>query len=415
MLTIEVGPPVSGGRCLARHDGRVVFVRGALPGESIEARVSGHGRGGAFLWADMVDVLIPSLDRVVPPCPVAGVCGGCDWQHTTLQAQRTIKAAVIIDALRRTGGIDEVAGVALSDAVTVEPMDDGDGFGWRTRMRFATNDAGQLGLRRHESHELIEAAQCPLACEPIRQVTALVPLWPPNCEVEFCSSATGDMAVTMTPTPNAHDERIAELTAELPARISITGLRGDGSVTETAACRNWRVRADGFWQVHPRAAQTLVDTVTDLAQPQPGQHVVDLYAGCGLFSGVLGQAVGAHGQVDAVEGDAAAAQDCRDNLASLPQVTIHHAPVQTWLKSATVAPNALFVLDPPRTGAGLEVVDLVAGRSPRAVIYIACDPVALARDAAGFARHGYQMQRPRSLDMFPMTKHVECVALLVRE
>jgi len=155
--------------------------------------------------------------------------------------------------------------------------------------------------------------------------------------------------------------------------------------------------------------------VMELAAPRAGQSIVDLYAGCGLFSGSLGAAVGPQGRVDAVEGDAAGAHDCAENLADLTQVTVHHAPVQQWLQGRTVGQDAVFVMDPPRAGVGLDVVQLVASYAPRAVVYVACDPVALARDAAGFGRLGYRVRSLRCLDLFPMTKHVECVALLERE
>lgn len=426
LLTVEIGFPVAGGRCLARHEGRIVFVRGALPGEQAVVRVTGHGRSGAFLWAELIEVLVASPDRVTPPCPVAGVCGGCDWQHADLSAQRMLKAQVIVDALKRTGGLTEIGGVPLTEAIRVDPAGPGDlsesgdpgglsdGLGWRTRMRYATTETGELGLRMHESHCLVEATGCPLAVSEIRATVASVSDWPVGVEVLVTASSTGELSLAIDP----GDAMTEEVVGQLPDSVTILGVRGEHWVTESVAGRHWRVRADGFWQVHPAAAASLVEAVLELVHLQLGERVVDLYSGVGLFAGPMAELVGPFGRVDAVEGDADAAGYGRYNLADLPQVVHHEAEVKTWLQEQAgeqarePVSDSVIVLDPPRAGAGLKVVDLIAARGPRAIVYLACDPVALARDLKGFASHGYQVSTIRSYDIFPMTKHVECVAVL---
>jgi tRNA/tmRNA/rRNA uracil-C5-methylase (TrmA/RlmC/RlmD family) len=187
----------------------------------------------------------------------------------------------------------------------------------------------------------------------------------------------------------------------------------DGPLTlhERAAGRAWQVTGSGFWQVHPGAAGVLVEAVLRGLAPRPGERVLDLYAGVGLFSAALAPAVGPGGHVLAVEGDATAAADAAVNLADLPGVSVLAERVDRAL--ADVDDVDLVVLDPPRTGARRGVVAAVAAAAPRAVAYVACDPAALARDVAFFAEEGYRLESLRAFDLFPMTHHVECVALLV--
>ena len=180
------------------------------------------------------------------------------------------------------------------------------------------------------------------------------------------------------------------------------------------------VPADGFWQVHPGAPRVLVETVLDLLEPRPGERALDLYAGVGLFARFLADAVGPYGEVVAVEGDEAACLQARSNLGlagadgPVEPVEVTWGRVGAVLAAAYDGPWDLVVLDPPREGAKREVVEQIVARTPRAVAYVACDPAALARDVEIFAGHGYTLERLRAFDLFPMTHHVECVALLTR-
>ena len=352
---VEVGPVAHGGHCVARHEGRVIFVRHALPGERVllEVTDTSHDR---FWRADAVEVLEASPDRVTPPCPIAGpgLCGGCDFQHASLPAQRRLKAAVVAEQLQRLAGI-EWAGEVLE---VPAPGTDG-GLHWRTRMRYVADDAGHPGLRAHRSHRV-------------------VPLPPGGCRIAAPGARTGD----------------------------------EGVVTEHAAGRSWRVAADGFWQVHPAAADTLVRAVLDGLRPEPGERALDLYAGVGLFAGVLADA---GCQVWAVEGDRSAAALAGQNLADVAdRVTVRTGRVDRVLRQLPQRVD-LVVLDPPRTGAGRDVVRAVLSRRPRAVAYVACDPAALARDLATAAGLGYRASAITAYDLFPMTHHVECLAILTPE
>jgi tRNA/tmRNA/rRNA uracil-C5-methylase (TrmA/RlmC/RlmD family) len=184
------------------------------------------------------------------------------------------------------------------------------------------------------------------------------------------------------------------------------------TVTAASGTRSFRVHADGFWQAHLEAPDLLVEIVLGLLAPRRGETVLDLYAGVGLFSAFLADAVGPAGRVVAVEGSRSACSDARANLP--PWVAVEHGRVDRVLAAAYGGPVDLVVLDPPREGARRQVVRRIVDRAPRAVAYVACDPAALARDVATFAELGYRLSALRALDLFPMTSHVEVVAHLVR-
>ena len=391
MVELEIGPVAHGGHFVARHQGQVVFVRHALPGERVRAVVTEGAAGARFLRADAVEVLVASPDRVEPGCEHArpGGCGGCDFQHVSMAAQRTLKAAVVREQLVRLGGLDPAALAGL----VVEPVPgDREGLGWRTRVRFAVDAGGHPGMRRYRSHDLVRVQCCPIAHPAVNDPRGgvLARTWPGAGELAVAvSTATGEQVVL------ADGEPV-----------------GAGRLTERAAGRKWRVTGAGFWQVHPGAAQVLVDAVRAALAPAGGEHLLDLYSGVGLFAGALAGDLGEQGRVDAVESDAVAVKDARRNLHDLPTVRLVHETVQRWLRGGQVGSCDLVVLDPPRTGAGPVVVRRLTALAPRAVAYVACDPASLGRDVATFAGLGYRLADLRAFDLFPMTHHVECVALL---
>ena len=373
-----------GGHCVARHEGRVVFVRHALPGETVRAVVTDGAEGSSFWRADAVEVLAPSPDRVPPPCPWSGPgrCGGCDWQHVSVSAQRALKAEVVREQLSHLAHLDV--------AVDVEPVPgDVDGLGWRTRVTWAVAEDGSAGLRRHRSHEVVPVDSCRIAHPLVDEAGVTRRTWPGAGSVEVSASvATGD-------------------------RLVLPDGRGDGVLTEVVGDRAFRVTGGGFWQVHPGAARTLLAAVMDGLRPQPGDTALDLYGGVGLFAAQLAEVVGPSGRVTLVESDRVAVADARHNLAEFPTVRVERGRVDHVLRRLRTGRADLVVLDPPRSGAGRAVVDLVARRvRPRRVAYVACDPAALARDLTWFAERGYRLTGLRAFDIFPMTHHVECVAVL---
>jgi tRNA/tmRNA/rRNA uracil-C5-methylase (TrmA/RlmC/RlmD family) len=381
-----------GGFVVARHEGVVVFVRHALPGERVVAEVTEGQEGDRFLRADAVEVLEASPDRVTPPCPFARphLCGGCDFQHVALPAQRGLKATVVAEQLQRLAGLHVDVTV---EAVGVDRPDrTDDGLDWRTRVQWAVAADGTPGLRKHRSHDVVPVDDCRIAHPDLPDVTHTV--WPDATAVESIVSSTGQRLRLVT------------------AADGTTYADGPQVLTERAAGRTWQVTGSGFWQVHPAAADTLVAAVLEGLDPQPGERAADLYSGVGLFSGSLAAAVGPAGHVVAVESDRVAVEDAQENLADLHHVSLLADRVDRALTAGLVGPRDLVVLDPPRTGAKRDVVGAICGLGPRKVAYVACDPAALARDVAFFAEHGYKLESLRAFDLFPMTHHVECVALL---
>jgi tRNA/tmRNA/rRNA uracil-C5-methylase (TrmA/RlmC/RlmD family) len=442
MLDLEVSGVAHGGWCVARdRGGRVVFVRHALPGERVRARVT--GATASFARADAVEVLRASPDRVEPRCPHArpGGCGGCDWQHAGLAAQRRLKAEVVRDQLRRIAGLDR--------DVTVEPVPGDDaGLGWRTRVRFSVGPGGIAGLLAHRSHDVVEVGDCPIAHELVRTRAVTGRNWAPARSVEVVvSPAAGERAVIVAPgaaaqgrmvkergpgpsggsggpppgagTPGAGLAGVADTVLAAGRGGRLATLSGRGSLRQHAAGRWWRVSAGSFWQVHPGAADALSAAVLDALAPQPGEAALDLFCGAGLFTGALAAAVGPGGVVIGVDSDRAAVRDARHNLRGTPWARVHAADAAAALARGGWPPPALAVLDPPRAGVARQVIERLladgGGGSLRAVAYVSCDPATLARDIAVFAGLGWRLDGLRAFDIFPMTHHVECVAVLTPE
>jgi tRNA/tmRNA/rRNA uracil-C5-methylase (TrmA/RlmC/RlmD family) len=477
-LTYAVGQTIEvtavdvaqGGWCVARPEGLpVLFVRHALPGERVLARVTEVT--SRFARAEAIEVREASADRVEPPCPNAhpGGCGGCDWQHASLPAQRALKAAVIAQQLRR------VAGLELDAEITVEalPEQGQAGLGWRTRVQFAVRPDGLAGLRAHRSHEVIDIGDCPIAHPAIRDLGLLDYSWEGAGTVEAAVGSPEPADLSRPADPDqpdrvGHQDRVVILTkagraprgrrapGSAPGRRAardergrdagvrseekavelfpqeavdsveaeavlirsahrLTPVRGRQYLTQFAAGRHWQVNAGGFWQVHPAAADTLSEAVVAALEPKPGDTALDLYAGAGLFAGVLAPLVGADGSVTAIESDAAAVRDARANLDVYPWVRVHRNDVAVAVADRGLPQARLVVADPPRAGLAREVVDyLTGGSGAERFAYVSCDPATLARDLGLLIAGGWRVDGLRAFDAFPMTHHVECVVTLSR-
>lgn len=400
-LELDVGAPAAGGSCVARAaDGRVVFVRHALPGERVRAVVTQTTT--SFLRADAVQVLQASADRVAPPCPFAGPgrCGGCDWQHVAVPRQRLLKGELVAEQLRRLAGVELVPEV---EEVPGAP----DGLGWRTRTTFAVDAEGRAGLHRHRAHDLELVDRCLISTPDVEAVGAQAISWSGAATVEV-AGAGGQRVVAVT---SARGGRAA--LPETGAGVVIDGrnARAPHGLVHEVLGRRFEVAAGGFWQVHVGAAETLARAVLDGLAPQPGESVVDLYAGAGLFAALLGERVGPTGTVLAVEGSARATADAARNTADLPHVKIRTLPVDERLLQR-LGRLDLVVLDPPRAGAGQPLTRALSRLRPRALAYVACDPASFARDLRVLLDAGWTLASLRAFDLFPMTEHVELVAVL---
>lgn len=438
-LVVDVGPVAHGGHCVARHEGRVVFVRHAIPGEKVRVRLTDDGAAAKFWRADVVEVLEASPDRVPHFWDLADSArswshrhppvGGAELGHISLARQRSLKAEVLAEQLKRLAGVDLLPEQATVEAVGIAAGDGTgavQGLGWRTRAGFAVTPAGKLGMHAHRSDAILPVREMPLAVDGINALR----LWEMDLQgidrVEVAAPANGSRPlVLLVPAPGTRAKRLSAILAQLPEEVSVASLdpatgevlqlRGRTYVQESAAGHDYRVTGDGFWQIHRNAPETLVGAVTgflhDGGYLAPGSVVADLYAGAGLFTAPLADAVGVTGSVLSVEGAPGTSRDARKNLHDAAQVEIVQGRVERVLRQKPRNFDAL-ILDPPRAGAGKAVVKQLIDAGPRAIAYVSCDPASFARDLGYFRQGGWGMAGLRAFDLYPHTHHMETVALL---
>ncbi|MEU3917663.1 TRAM domain-containing protein [Streptomyces sp. NPDC029004] len=420
---VEVGPVAHGGHCIARtEEGRVLFVRHTLPGEKVVARITEGEEDSRFLRADAVRIIEASKDRVEAPCPYSGPgnCGGCDWQHAKPGAQRRFKGEVIAEQLQRLAGLTpEEAG--WDGTVMPAPGDKlpaGEVPAWRTRVQYAIDTEGRAGLRKHRSHDVQPIDHCMIAAPGVTELGIEKQDWPQMATVEaIAATGSNDRQVILTPRPGG---RLPLVELDKPVSVlrveendgGVHRVHGRAFVRERADDRTYRVGMGGFWQVHPQAADILVKAVMQGLLPRKGDMALDLYCGVGLFAGAIADRVGEKGAVLGIESTKRAVEDARHNLQDFERVRIEHGKVDQVLPRTKITEVDLIVLDPPRAGAGKQTVNHLAGLGARRIAYVACDPAALARDLAYFGDAGYKPRTLRAFDLFPMTHHVECVAIL---
>lgn len=420
---VEVGPVAHGGHCIARtEEGQVLFVRHTLPGEKIVARVTEGEVDSRFLRADAVRIIEASKDRVEAPCPYSGPgkCGGCDWQHAKPGAQRRFKGEVIAEQLQRLAGLTpEEAG--WDGTVMPAPGDKlpaGEVPAWRTRVQYAIDTEGRAGLRKHRSHDVQPIDHCMIAAPGVTELGIEKQDWPQMATVEaIAATGSSDRQVILTPREGG---RLPLVELDKPVSVlrvderdgGVHRVHGRAFVRERADERTYRVGMGGFWQVHPQAADLLVKAVMQGLLPRKGDMALDLYCGVGLFAGAIADRVGEKGAVLGIESGKRAVEDARHNLQDFERVRIEHGKVEQVLPRTRITEVDLIVLDPPRAGAGKQTVKHLAALGARRIAYVACDPAALARDLAYFREGGYRPRTLRAFDLFPMTHHVECVAIL---
>lgn len=398
---VSIEKVAHGGVFVARHEGRVVFVSHVLPGEVAKVRVVEDK--GSFCRAEPLEILKPSPDRVDQVWKQAGPgilggAGGAEFGHIKLARQRELKADVLEEALQRMTG--------LAKRVTVEALpgdDEANGLGYRTRVQLQVDAAGNAGPYMERSHEVVEVRDLPLAVEEIRELGLHKKNWQDVSKISIAASNTGQLQWMID-----------------------TKVKGDERLTERVAGRTFRISAGGFWQVHKKAAETLTDCVNsmvgngglDVSAPN-----LDLYGGVGLFAGALAAKFANRLKITTVESSKQANKDATTNLQDLAAVRAVMAQTDVYLRDQISAQktgtvdysNATVVLDPPRAGAGNKVVGQLLTLRPKQMIYVACDPVALARDLKPLLEGGYELTEIRAFDLFPHTHHFETVAHLQRK
>jgi 23S rRNA (uracil1939-C5)-methyltransferase len=398
--TVSVTGVAGGGDGVGRlPDGRAVFVRGALPGEQVVARV-GEERP-RFARAEVVAVLDPSPARVEPPCPVlAAGCGGCGWQHVAPAAQRELKAAVVGDALRRIGRLGSVPDIDPGPAL--------DTTGYRTTVHAAVVD-GRAGFRRHHGHDVVavDGDGCLVAHPLVDEILRHGRFGEAKVATVRAGVATGEQLVVL-------DTRATGV--QVPGGVQVTDAPALAAghrawIHEVVAGRRFRVSAESFFQARPDGAAALAELVAGWVLEESGgasPRIADLYGGVGLLGAVLADraaAAGSRVRVQVVEANRSSVADAEINLADLDGARVVRADVRRWRPSAFDA----VVADPSRHGLGGDVVDRIVSTGAPLLVLVSCDPGSLGRDAGLLTSAGFGLAGATLVDLFPHTPHVEVV------
>ncbi|SDR82557.1 class I SAM-dependent RNA methyltransferase [Agrococcus carbonis] len=408
IVELTIDNVAHGGRFVGRYGagdgerGRVVFVPDTMPGETVRAQIVDVKK--SYAAAVALEVVEASADRVDHIWPEAAIdrkpaerAGGAEFGHIALPRQRQLKQRVIEDALERTGGITREVPVAAAPG-----DDERGGLGWRTRVRLHVDDRGRQGPFAPRSHEVVPVTDLPLATEGIRRSAQLDQRLPGVTAVDYVEWGEGEVDV-----------------------IAMEGEPARGrtdTIVETVGDREFQLDRAGFWQVHREAAGVLTDAVRrviDTGRVDPAGWSLDLYGGVGLFAATIAEALGERTRITSVEADEVATDHASENLAEWIGASAETGRVDRWLRELAKRASAsererlargLIVLDPPRAGAGRDVVEEVVGLEPAQIVYVACDPVALARDAKLLGERGWEIESLEAFDLFPHTHHIEAVA-----
>jgi len=394
-VELDVTNIAHGGIAVARLDGRVVFVSDAIPGERVLARISSDSKK-SFWRAETVSVLTPSPYRQPHIWAEAALerdpddrAGGAEFGHIQLEHQRELKRQVLVDGLQRMAG--------LTFDGTVEAIDDEPtGTGWRTRVRLHVGDDGRPGPFAARSHRVIHVDGLPLATGAINEIAPLGDRFEPGSTLDVLSPSTGG------------------------ARL-FYGSQKPSTITEVVGDREFRLSDTGFWQVHRAAASTLTRAVQEAIDPErfdPRAANLDLYGGVGLLAAAVADKFGTTTRITTVESDEKATDYAGSNLAEWTGAQAVTGRVERFLADYAGGPRAgaaTVVLDPPRSGAGAQVVEALVKSAPAQVVYVACDPIAFARDAKLLTDRGYSLSRLRAFDLFPNTHHFEAIGTFQRD
>ncbi|MFL4472659.1 class I SAM-dependent RNA methyltransferase [Paeniglutamicibacter sp. MACA_103] len=443
ILKVRLDAPAHGGHTVARHEGRVIFVRHGIPGELVSVAVRDEGEKARFWRGDVVEVHEASEHRVPHFWSQAdslqaasrGVLpvGGAEFGHISLDAQRGIKGQIFVEQMQRLGGID-VAEHGFTE-VRAPEGEAADGLGWRTRTAFAVDSKGRLAMSPFRSNDLVPVHDMPLAHARINELE----LWKLPLagigRIEVAVGSGGEPGVlvlfiedgTVAGAAGRAAKRLPEgisaaaLTqvggSAADGRGALQRLRGRTWLSESVAGRDYRITGEGFWQIHRLAPEALVQRVMGQLAPAYGERIADLYAGAGLFSAPLAQAVGDDGMVLSIEGAPGTSKDALKNLREFPQAVISQGRVEKTLSKELNTRKAKLdsiVLDPPRTGAGKAAVSAMVRSGAKKISYVSCDPASFARDTADLMASGFRLDQVEVLDLYPHTHHMETVGMFVR-
>lgn len=461
-LTLEVGPMAHGGHCIARHEGQLVFVRHAIPGEIVVVQLTESGPAGRFWWADTIKVLRASEFRRAHQWKVADSLRAypagrrpiseAPLGHIVIEHQLRLKALAFRDTMVRIGQYSvedvDVSVVGMED-------DEPSGLQWRTRNSFAVT-AGRLSMPMHHNAGTVPVRNIPLAVPQLDKLQLWKLDFPGAVRVEVATPAhSREALISIIPDPkiaqpatdvqpylDAWKQQLADLPGHVSAIATVPKkgkqlpevevLRGRSWVHEQVQSQRWgtrtfQVSGTGYWHAHRDGPVTLVDSVMQAAGVQPGQVIANLYAGAGMFSRYLGEAVGSEGAVLSVDAAPNASRDAQHNLNDLPQATVLNGKIQRVLASWLLTPQANFseaglmnrhvdtvVLTPPRKGVGRATMNRLDQLNPDKIVYVSINPASLAKDSRWLRNHGWHLNSLQVYDLAPETQHTNAVSVFTR-
>jgi tRNA/tmRNA/rRNA uracil-C5-methylase (TrmA/RlmC/RlmD family) len=381
IVQVQIGPVAHGGHFVARYNGQVIFVRHGITDELVKIKITSVS--SKIAHADVVEVIQPSASRVSPPCQYAGSCGGCDFQHINISTQRELKAQIIKEQFLRIGKMDLAQ---LGFDLKVRSVEPADGLHWRTRMDFAVSVNGKIGFFGARSNDVVEIKDCLIADMRMNVGELSSRQWKSDARVEVAVSSTNEVSVMR----------------------SGRSISGPTQIVEQVGGNSFKISPSAFWQSHRAAPVELVKAALSQLGVKSADHVLDLYSGVGLFAGAILKELSDRGFITLIESDKTAVADARRIFLNKENVKILQGLVAQQLPIVKRAD--LILLDPPRTGAGDVVIQQMVKFKPRKIVYVACDPAALARDSKTLTDLGYKLDHIEAFDLFPMTQHIECLA-----
>ena len=383
VLTLDIGIIAHGGHFIARYNNQVIFVRHAISGETAKVKITSVNSKLAF--GDAIEILKPSKDRVQPPCKYSkpNGCGGCDFQHISIDTQKSLKKTIIQDQFKRIAKID-----IKPDIISTEPFT---GLHWRSRLDLSVSKNGKVGMYAHKTNNVVEIDECLIAVDKINKSEVFSKYWDGEARLSISVSSENELNVN----------RLGK---------TILGLKELKEVVENNI---YLISPKSFWQSHKYAPRLILQQVIKYANLKLGDVVCDLYGGVGLFTASFAELVGDLGKVHLIERDNDCINDAKKMFCNKKNITIYHGKVEQ--KLGQIKNIDTVVLDPPRNGVTKQVIHQIIEKKPKSIVYVSCNPASLARDTKILLENNYALNNVIGLDLFPMTQHVECVASFTKK
>ena len=382
IVAVDIGVIAHGGHFIAKHNNQVIFVRHAITGEIANVKITSINSKIAF--GDAIEILKTSKDRVKPPCKFSKPdgCGGCDFQHISINLQQSLKKIVIQDQFKRIAKIDVNPNFISAELTT--------GLHWRSRLNLAISKNGKAGLYSYKSNKVIEIDKCLIAVDQINKSDVFSKSWNNEDRVNISISSENEVSVNQ----------------------SGKTISGSDVLKEIVGVNTYTISPKSFWQSHINAPRLLLQKVIEFADIKMGDQVCDLYGGAGLFTFPIAKLVGEKGLVHLIERDNDCVKDAKE-MSNKKNIIIHHGKVEK--KLGKIKNIDIVILDPPRNGVTKQVVHQIIDKKPKSIVYVSCDPASLARDTKILIENNYILNNLVGLDLFPMTQHIECIASFTKQ